>query len=548
MRRRHRWIRGDWQIASWLFRRVPGSDGHIEPNVLSPLSQWKILDNLRRSLVPAATTSLLCLGWTLLEPARFWTVAVIGLIALPAMIGWATELIGKASDQYWAAHLRTTLRSGGRRIAQLAFTLACLPFESYVTLDAIVRTTLRTVFTRRGLLQWTASGMERAHAGAASPRSYRSMWFSPVLALAMCALVARVRPEALAVAAPVMALWFISPLLAWWLSRPLSREKPRLDHAQTRFLRLIARRTWGFFENAIGDTDHWLPPDNIQENPDTVVAHRTSPTNIGLALLATLAAHDFGYLSTGALVERIGAHLRHAARHAAPPRTLLQLVRHANARAAAPAIRVDGRQRQPRRAPAHAAPRPDRARRRTHTAAPLAGRAGRHAGRAGLARSRGHGDAAGRPAGRDRPRACGRTRKPRCRAGVPRAHRPAEAPRPPRALAERRRGADVADCAGASVARCDRGSRRARAVERAAAGADALRVASPHRCDTDAARSGGIVSDALSRHRARARRGRPAGRGARLADRAGRVAASRLPKRRRSASPRSPRFPRTSIG
>jgi len=303
-RRRHRWVRGDWQIASWLFKRVPGTGRRSEPNVLSLLSQWKIFDNLRRSLVPAALTSLLCLAWTALSPAWFWTVAVVAIIALPALVAVLADLVAKAADTYLAEHIRTTLRSLVQRLAQVLFAIACLPFETYATLDAIVRTTLRTVFTRRHLLQWTPSGdLEHASIGTLAG-AYRSMWAGPALAVTIAVLLIRDHPQALPLAAPILLLWIVSPWLAWWLSRPLPREQPRLEPAQRAFLRMVARRTWGFFEHVIGEADHWLPPDNVQENPDVVVAHRTSPTNIGMALLANLAAHDFGYLSTGRLLER----------------------------------------------------------------------------------------------------------------------------------------------------------------------------------------------------------------------------------------------------
>ncbi len=303
-RRRHRWIRGDWQIASWLLRRVPGPGGRSEPNVLSMLSQWKILDNLRRSLSPVALTTLLCLGWTLLPPARFWTVVVIGIIALPALISSAADLVAKTADSYLVAHLRSTCRAALQRMAQIGFAVACLPYESYATLDAIVRTSLRTLVTRRKLLQWTPTReVEHGDTGTLAS-SYHSMWAAPAAAAVMAFVIVRVNPEAIWTAAPILALWGISPLIAWWLSRPLLPSKPRLAPAQTVFLRMLARRTWGFFENVIGNDDHWLPPDNLQENPDVVVAHRTSPTNMGLALLANLAAYDFGYLSAGQLVER----------------------------------------------------------------------------------------------------------------------------------------------------------------------------------------------------------------------------------------------------
>ena len=112
------------------------------------------------------------------------------------------------------------------------------------------------------------------------------------------------RPGSLAIAAPVIALWLASPLIAWWLGRPLLRRRASLTPEQTIFLRRIARKTWGYFEQFVVASDHWLPPDNFQEHPGPAVAHRTSPTNMGLAQLANLAAWDFGYISAGTLIQR----------------------------------------------------------------------------------------------------------------------------------------------------------------------------------------------------------------------------------------------------
>ena len=151
--RRHRWIRGDWQIASWLLSRVPGnradSDAGRRQNPLSALSQWKIFDNLRRSLVPAALTLLLLLGWTILSAAWFWTLVVIGIILIPPLIASILDLFRKPDDVLLGQHLAAALRSAGRHFAQAVLTLACLPYEAYFSLDAIMRTNWRILVTQK---------------------------------------------------------------------------------------------------------------------------------------------------------------------------------------------------------------------------------------------------------------------------------------------------------------------------------------------------------------------------------------------------------------
>ena len=302
--RRHRWIRGDWQIASWLLPRAPGARARGVSNPLSALSRWKILDNLRRSLVSSGLTLLLLLGWFALPTPATWALVVVAILLAPAATGLLLGLCRRPDDTYWRQHLAALLRAAGRDVAQVAFALACLPHDAYFSLDAILRTSYRVLVTRRRLLEWTASGELERRIGDRLSEWLRSMWGSPALAVIVALLLARFRVEALAGALPVLLLWFVAPLLAWWLSQPLARSEPRLAAEQILFLRKVSRRTWRFFERYVGADDHWLPPDNFQEQPAAVVAHRTSPTNMGLALLANLAAHDFGYASLATLIER----------------------------------------------------------------------------------------------------------------------------------------------------------------------------------------------------------------------------------------------------
>jgi len=314
--RRHRWIRGDWQIASWLLPRVPDnradSDTGRQRNPLSVLSQWKIFDNLRRSLAPLALTLLLLLGWTLLSPAWFWTLVVIGISLIPPLIASMLDLFRKPDEVPLVQHLAAALRSTGGHFAQAILTLACLPYEAYFSLDAIIRTNWRILVTHMRLLEWSPSGEpEREFDREVDPTrrtnllaSWRSMWIAPVIAVAAAIYLAASTPATLAVAGPILFLWMASPAITWWISRPLARHEARLTADQIIFLQKMSRRTWAFFETFVGPEDHWLPPDNYQEHPVAVVAHRTSPTNMGLSLLANLSAYDFGYIPAGQLIER----------------------------------------------------------------------------------------------------------------------------------------------------------------------------------------------------------------------------------------------------
>jgi cyclic beta-1,2-glucan synthetase len=302
--RRRRWIRGDWQLARWLLPRVPGLGGRRQKNPLSGLSRWKIFDNLRRSLVPVALTLLLLLGWTVLSAAWFWTLVVGGIILIPTLLAAALALLQKPDDVRLVQHLAATVRSTGRPLTQAAFTLACLPYEAFFSLDAIGRTVWRMGVTHQRLLEWNPSGEVDPASRTDFVASYRSMGIAPVIASAAALYLLLSRPTALVVAGPILLLWVASPAIAWWISRPLARREAKLTADQIRFLQQLARKTWGFFETFVGPEDHWLPPDNYQEYRVATVAHRTSPTNMGLALLANLSAYDFGYLTAGQFIER----------------------------------------------------------------------------------------------------------------------------------------------------------------------------------------------------------------------------------------------------
>ena len=302
--RRHRWIRGDWQIARWLLPRTPDASGRPAHNPISALSRWKIFDNLRRSLVPGALVLLLLLGWTVLSPAWFWTGIVAGIVLLGPLLTSLVEIARKPADLPLRLHLRAAAASGARRMAQSAFGLALLLYEAAFSLDAVLKTWWRMLVTRRRLLEWTPSSDARRSDATRLAEFFRMMWVAPTVALAVTVYLSLERPMALLPAGPLLAAWIASPAIAWWVSRPIVQREPSLSPVQTIFLRKLARKTWRFFETFVGPEDNWLPPDSYQEAPIEAIAHRTSPTNMGLSLLANLAAYDFGYISARRLIER----------------------------------------------------------------------------------------------------------------------------------------------------------------------------------------------------------------------------------------------------
>jgi cyclic beta-1,2-glucan synthetase len=305
-RREHRWVRGDWQILPWLFRRVPAPEGGKRPNPLPAVERWKIFDNLRRSLVPPGLVVLLVLGWTVLpEPAWAWTVFALLVPALPLLLllggGLVNLLLHGSWRLQWRAIRGSLAATGGQALLGIVF----LAEQARLMLDAIGRTLIRLFVTHRNLLEWETAASTERRLGTHFIHFGRSMGATSLLALLLAGLVEWLRPDALSAAGPVLLAWVLSPLVAFWVSLPRARPEPPLTVADRAYLRRVARKTWDFFETFVTDEDNGLPPDNFQEDPKSQVAHRTSPTNVGLYLLSTLSAHDLGYLSLPALLDRL---------------------------------------------------------------------------------------------------------------------------------------------------------------------------------------------------------------------------------------------------
>ena len=314
--RQHRWARGDWQLLPWILGRGHGSNAG--PDASQPrdgrssipiLGRWKMIDNLRRTLSAPFVLLALVAGWTLpLAAAVTWTAFIIATLATAPMLPFITGFIPRRRDISKRSHLRsvaTDLKSG---LTQLAMLLTLLAHQAWLMSDAIVRTLYRLYISHRLLLEWMTAAQAKQTARPDVRGFYRMMYGAWVLAVAAAIFVAWDRHGGAMIAIPFVVLWMLSPDVARWTSLPQTLEgaKP-LTAADATALRLSARRTWRFFENFVTANDNMLPPDNFQEDPKPVLAHRTSPTNIGLYLLSVVAAHDFGWMGTHETVDRLVA-------------------------------------------------------------------------------------------------------------------------------------------------------------------------------------------------------------------------------------------------
>ncbi|HEX7137577.1 MAG TPA: glucoamylase family protein, partial [Vicinamibacterales bacterium] len=306
MARMHRWTRGDWQIARWLFATVPTSSGRAARNVLPAHSRWKILDNLRRSLVPPALLVFLAFAWTLAPgSAGVWMLFALLAVGLSALFELAdaalARLKGVSVVAYFAVQRPRIVALGLR----LSLTIAFLADEATGLVDAIVRTLHRLAVTHRGLLEWEPAAAAGRRLRAERQHTYLVMWPGLAVALALVVLTLIAGPHRLRWALPVALLWMASPELAYLTGRPSRHLDERLLPGDERFVRRAALRCWTFFDDFVTPVHHHLIPDNYQEDRDPPLASRTSPTNIGLQLLADVAACDFGYLTPARALDRI---------------------------------------------------------------------------------------------------------------------------------------------------------------------------------------------------------------------------------------------------
>jgi cyclic beta-1,2-glucan synthetase len=304
-RRRHRWVRGDWQILQWLFPVVRTKEG-FERNRLPAISRWKIVDNLRRSLVGPALVALLVSGWMALPGAPWvWTLLALAAIGLPLYQRVGEVLAGPAKAQRRSVFWRTAVENLRTELAHCGLHLAFLANEAAEMVHAILLTLVRLAITRRQLLEWeTAESVARRD--QLSERLYFSeMVASPAVAAGAMALVMLKRPTAWPMALPFAVLWTIAPFIALWLSRPLVRRPPQVDEGDRDYFTGVAESSWKYFATFVTEGDHYLPPDNVQFAPDERVAHRTSPTNIAMYLLSALAAYDLRFIDRAGLATRL---------------------------------------------------------------------------------------------------------------------------------------------------------------------------------------------------------------------------------------------------
>ena len=302
--RQHRWIRGDWQIADWLLPRVIDVTGRRVPNPLSMFNRWKILDNLRRSLIAPASALLLLLAW--FKPLPFAAAASV-LVGINILSAPLTDLVTWSMSPI---KLRASIPSQLLRNVKRSIIEASLMIQqAYLNVDAITRVWYRRFISHRNMLQWTTARAAQASSEERLRKLISVMGLASALSVFIAAAVVFTNLSSLSAALPFLLLWFVSPALVWWIVRRRVPQPVDISPEDNVFLRNVSRRTWRTFDDLVGSRTNWLPADNYQVSHTDEIARRTSPTNIGLYLLSLLGAGDFGYLTPADMIDRINVTL-----------------------------------------------------------------------------------------------------------------------------------------------------------------------------------------------------------------------------------------------
>jgi len=284
-KREHRWIRGDWQLLPWILKK----------EAISKISRWKILDNLRRSLIPLCKVLFIILNLAFFPNAWYLWLPAIFFNDLFQLVTLLVSVISNKIKRPKLAIIHKKLRGDIRTILARSMTeITLAPYKAYMAMDAITRTMYRMAVSKKSLLMWNPSEVVEKSISNTKKGYFLHMWISLIPAAILATLLFR---EEVPLPGKILygilaSAWALSFLLAYIISQPVE-EAPELVDEE--LLRETARRTWRFFKDFSNKENNWLCPDNYQITSKQKITRKTSPTNIGLQFLSILSAKDFGF-------------------------------------------------------------------------------------------------------------------------------------------------------------------------------------------------------------------------------------------------------------
>jgi len=305
-KRQHRWVRGDWQLLPWMFGRIPDASRKKYKNPISQLGRWKLDDNLRRSLLAPTCFAVLLFSWIFLAASPlFLDLMVVLVIAFPVYANLANAFISPPLGMILGVYVRGLGRDLFKHSQQAILSISFLPFQAYLMSHAIIVTLFRVYISKRNLLEWETALHAEKRLGVTLFAFLRQMFPGLLLTAFTNVVVYYFAFDELIFAGPFLILWYLAPVLAWLVSQPITQGDYGVSKAERAYLKRVAWDTWRFFESLMNERNNYLIPDNVQLIPSRVIAERTSPTNMGLALFSIITAHDFGFLPLSSSIRRL---------------------------------------------------------------------------------------------------------------------------------------------------------------------------------------------------------------------------------------------------
>lgn len=291
-KRVHRWVRGDWQLLPWIKKNPK----------INAISRWKMIDNLRRSLLLPSIMILIALSFNVLPNGTDkWVLTALLALICPILFNVSEVVVSSSKGLGLSGKIENS-----KRIFEQVFLIFCfLPYMAYMNLDAIIRTLYRLSISKKNLLEWQTAADVEATQGNKALDFVKSMLSGCIISIIVLFLAFRKSTSLGFTFLPSSIVWLISPFIAYFISQDREVQYVKISDDMKCVLRKLSRKSWAYFEDFVNENSNWLAPDNYQEHPNNGVIYNTSPTNMAMGITSNIVAFDLGYIGILQFIERI---------------------------------------------------------------------------------------------------------------------------------------------------------------------------------------------------------------------------------------------------
>lgn len=285
--RLYRWIRGDWQIISW-----------IKNPKMNLLSKFKIIDNLRRSLleITAFINIIFLLLLNTFIDAKISSALIVSILSIiiPTVLDYINYIVFKQEGMKKQKSFSNSISGLQASFFRGIIEFLVLPYKAYISLTAIIKTIYRMKVSHKYLLEWTTSEQAEKQAKNEMKNYYFSMIINVIIGILIIVFGILYIPLAIILGIS----WIVAPVICWYISKEKHTEEAikTLNEDEKEYLKRIGKDTWEYFNKYINEENNYLPPDNYQGDRKEKTVARTSSTNIALGLLAIVSAYDLKYI------------------------------------------------------------------------------------------------------------------------------------------------------------------------------------------------------------------------------------------------------------